>query len=268
MIDLLVTSLFNLYGPGSVVSPTDTKVYMGGMPTTSDKHDQIYGVFCTTTSCGPVELVIPNTKYNHINDPTVVKKPAWGQFPTYYMMYMTCTMSYLGDGKPYTDDVCYAVSYDGHVWSEPQLLIRDAAYPTAILQGDEVLIWYNYKFAGGEIKGSNLGKTGIEYSPYTSFGMVYDHAVVTDRLSNVDVSVFDGKYNMLAEATRPDSTSHIVEFVSQDFKHWEVTNQDVIPLQPDYVYNGTPHYLTQNLIMYGATKQRDSMGFNVRVLER
>lgn len=244
---------FNIYSPDVVIQNNQQVMYFGGWMSASDlPYDAIYR--CPLPCTNPVEVIAPPYgSLVQVNDPTLVQMPAG-----YWIMYMTGSTSLAGELT--SQGIYFSTSWDGVIWSTPQLLIPGYWLPSAVLKDGRVYLYVNPTVSPNKQWRFDLGTSGVSVGVpvITTHSQAYNYA-------NVDVAYHpslgqNGFWQMVAENIGDLPASQIDYLYSYNGIDWTLGQAGIITapaggsVRTPAMHPGSAYY-----VYFGCAATRDGM---------
>jgi len=236
----------------------DTKFMFSGHMEAQGR-DEIWGSFCDNTHCTNLEKIIPHMGndpstglpfyFDYLRNPKVITKPAFGPYPQYYILYFEGWL----DGVPL---LCASTSFDGHVWSKPDPILRNLTDPAAVVVDNRVFVYANKPDPNStpyQVR-YDLGESGIVYE--SEVRVAYN---VSYQIRNVDVK----PGHMIAEVVEAGKT-RADTFTSEDGILWSLDKQNVLAFPLGTADTRTPAHLGDTGIIVYANRFNLINGYDIR----
>lgn len=249
----LTPTAYNVYSPDLVIQNSQEIMYFGGWMSAADlPYDAIYR--CPMPCTNPREVIAPPFgSLVQVNDPTLVQMPGG-----YWIMYMTGSTS-LG-GELTSQGVYFATSWDGIIWSTPQLLIQGYWLPSAVLKDGRVYLYVNPTVSPNKQWRFDLGTSGVSVGApvITTHAQPYNYANV-DVMCHPSISLCQ----MVAENIGNFPASQIDYLYSSDGLNWIFGQTIITALAGNSVRTPTMHPGTAYYIYFGCSISRDGLNNQV-----
>ncbi len=254
-----IAGLYNIYAPSLLTISGVKRMWSGGWLTSSQYGDPdriFYSTYNSGSWSWPIAVKWTNGGYSDgqvpgylVNDPTVIIEPSNSWL---FMYYTALPQSALATSDWTKHAVGFASSVDGGItWTDHGLIITPttgAWAPSALISGSEIWIYYM-----DGTPAINLHRQRVNLNGWQLIGGE-DKVNAPAVVSNVDVSMMDNKYIMVANA--PDLKS-IVRYISVDGLNF-VNPSHSNPI----ISGGSSNVLTPHVEMISATQFKIYFGYD------
>ncbi|GEM_PF-2163871 len=281
----LLSGLRNLYSPSVLTVNGIKKMWLGGWLTNEDVGpDKLYlSSYQNGSWTWPQPINWTNAGYSpgvkpgyHINDPSVIHPPSSDGIDRSQWLYMYYTgLSNTIAGGPETQwsanhEIGFASSVDGGAtWTDHGIIVASAASgdghgawsPSAIVVGSEIWLYYHTgtldftKTINFRQRLNANGWQTLATAERLSFpeNISFNSGANVTLLSNIDVSLWNGRYVLLANTT---DLLNVVRFSSSDGLTWRKTESN-----PKIIQGGINHILTPNFESITSDSYRVYFGY-------